>query len=122
MNSQKNIIENNMTSQTNEKIITEKALDKEFENDLTYQCMFNSIPTPPFKLNNIENTYELSKNFYPIFLKEVKFCNNEWIVLNKSNNLWNKVKKPNIYLYRKLIIGLDNFKKDLETELKKHKK
>jgi len=119
MNSQKNIIENNMTSQTNENIITEKALDKEFENDLTYQCMFNSIPTPPFKLNNIENTYELSKNFYPIFLKEVKFCNNEWIVLNKSNNLWNKVKKPNIYLYRKLIIGLDNFKKDLETELKK---
>ena len=107
-----------MTSKTNEKIITEK-LDKEFENDLTYQCMFNSIPTPPFKLNNIENTYELSKNFYPIFLKEVKFCNNEWIVLNKSNNLWNKVKKPNIYLYRKLILGLDNFKKDLETELKK---
>ena len=108
-----------MTSQTNEKIITEKALDKEFENDSLYQDMFNSIPTPPFKLNNIENTYELSKNFYPIFLKEVKFCNNEWIVLNKSNNLWNKVKKPNIYLYRKLIIGLDNFKKDLETELKK---
>jgi phage/plasmid-associated DNA primase len=119
MNSQKNIIENNMTSQTNEKIITEKLLDKEFENDSLYQDMFNSIPTPPFKLNNIENTYELSKNFYPIFLKEVKFCNNEWIVLNKSNNLWNKVKKPNIYLYRKLIIGLDNFKKDLETELKK---
>lgn len=119
MKSKKKMNDNNMTSQLTENIITEKSLDKEFQNDSLYQSLFNSVDTPPFKLNNIENTYELAKTFYPIFFKEVKFCNNEWIVLNKSNNLWNKVKKPNIYIYQKLIIGLNNFKKDLEIELKK---
>ena len=117
-NSENKIFENNMTSQSSQNIITEN-LDKEFKNDSTYQTMFNSVQTPRFALNNIENTYELAKTFYPIFFKEVKYCNECWIVLNKSTNLWNKVKKPNIYLYQKLIHGLNNFKKDLETELKK---
>jgi len=117
-NSQKKMFENNMTSKSSKNIITEN-LDKEFKNDSTYQSLFNSIPTPPFKLGNIENTYELAKTFYPIFFKEVKYCNENWIVLNKSTNLWNTVKKPNIYIYSKLILGLNNFKKDLDIELKK---
>ncbi len=117
-NSQKKMFENNMTSESSKNIITEN-LDKEFKNDSTYQSLFNSIPTPPFKLGNIENTYELAKTFYPIFFKEVKYCNENWIVLNKSTNLWNTVKKPNIYIYSKLILGLNNFKKDLDIELKK---
>lgn len=120
-NSEKKMLENNMTSQNEKKIITEK-LDKEFENDPTYQCMFNEISTPPFKLYNIENTYELAEKFYPIFFKEIKFCNNEWIVLNKSTNLWTKTKKPNIYFTKKLRLGLDNFKKDLQIELEKSQK
>ena len=52
-------------------------------------------------LNNIENTYELAKTFYPIFFKEVKYCNECWIVLNKSTNLWNKVKKTQIFIFIK---------------------
>ena len=117
---QKKNIDNIMpTSNSTENIITEKLLDKQFANDPTYQSLFNSEKTPPFKLNNIENTYELARKFNHIFFKEIKYCNNEWIVLNKFTNLWNKVKKPNIYIYQKLIVGLNNFKKDLEIELKK---
>ena len=116
--SQNKIFENNMTSESSQNIITEN-LDKEFKNDSTYQSLFPTKPTPSFKLNNIENTYELAKTFYPIFFKEVKYCNECWIVLNKSTNLWNTVKKPNIYIYSKLVHGLNNFKKDLDIELKK---
>ena len=118
--SENKIFENNMTSQSSKNIITEN-LDKEFKDDSTYQSLFNTISTPPFKLSNIENTYELAKTFYPIFFKEIKYCNESWIVLNKSTNLWNKVKKPNIYIYSKLIHGLNNFKKDLDIELEKAK-
>jgi phage/plasmid-associated DNA primase len=116
---QNKINNNNMTSESSNNIITEKSLDKEFKDDSTYQLLFNSEKTPPFKLNNIENTYELARKFNHIFFKEIKYCNNEWIVLNKFTNLWNKVKKPNIYIYQKLIVGLNNFKKDLDMELKK---
>jgi phage/plasmid-associated DNA primase len=118
--SENKIFENNMTSQSSQNIITEN-LDKEFKDDSTYQSLFNTVSTPPFKLQHIVNTYELAKTFYPIFYKEIKYCNENWIVLNKSTNLWNKVKKPNIYLYQKLTHGLNNFKKDLYIELKKAK-
>lgn len=114
---EKKYINNNMTSSINNNIV--QKLDEEFKHDNTYQNLFNSIDTPPFKLNNIDNTYDIAKTFWPIFFKNIKYCNNEWIVLNTTNNLWNRVKKPNIYIYPKLIRGLDNFKKDLETELKK---
>ena len=116
--SENKIFENNMTSESSKNIISEN-LDKEFKNDSTYQSLFKDIPTPRFALDYIENTYELAKTFYPIFFKEIKYCNENWIVLNKSTNLWNKVKKPNIYLYQKLIHGLNNHKKDLEKDLKK---
>ena len=116
--SENKIFENNMTSQSSKNIITEN-LDKEFKNDSTYQSLFPTITTPRFSLDYIENTYELAKTFYPIFFKEIKYCNENWIVLNKSTNLWNKVKKPNIYIYQKLTHGLNNHKKDLEKDLKK---
>ena len=115
---QKNNDNNIMTSQITQKSITEK-LDEEFKDDNTYQTLFNEVDTPPFKLNNIDNTYYLVKTFWPVFFKTIKYCNNEWIVLNIKTNLWIKVKKPNIYIYNKLVLGLDNFKKDLQTELKK---
>ena len=61
-----------------------------------------------FDVNDIDDPFKTAKSIHEHLKKRLILCEEEWYVLNESNNLWSVVKEPSFYVAEELHKYLEN--------------